>query len=488
MSGDGHRADPATSSAGRRWIPALLALAVVVVLLAGLGVGTSLQAPSFARSVGLPVSLLGGEAAEPPDPSTPRLRLAAAGADAPVPTEAGLATALDTRAAALGDLTGAVVDPATGTTLWNRRSSEPQVPASVTKLLTGTAALLRLDPTMRWTTTVVAGPTPDSVVLVGGGDPTLSSLPAGQRTVYPDAARLDDLVTAVTAARAGQPALKRVYVDVSRYENGGGNGVAPGWDPTDVAGGFVAPIVPVMLDGGRSDPTQLDVPRTATPATDAARELGRRLAAGGTAPTATVGTAPPGAAVLGQVVSPPVTELVRTALQNSDNVLAEALGREVARTVGLPTTFDGAARAVTQVLGEAQIDTAGVTLADTSGLSVNDRVPATALSGVLAPAAAPVGTDPRTAALRPLLDGLPVAGGGGTLADRYTPGTPAADGRGWVRAKTGTLTAANALAGVVGTADGRVLVFSFMSNGVDPGSARPRLDALAAALHDCGCR
>jgi D-alanyl-D-alanine carboxypeptidase/D-alanyl-D-alanine-endopeptidase (penicillin-binding protein 4) len=450
VSGDGHRADPATSSAGRRWIPALLALAVVVVLLAGLGVGTALQAPSFARSVGLPVSLLGGEAAEPPDPSTPRLRLAAAGAEAPVPTEAGLATALDTRAAALGDLTGAVVDPATGTTLWNRRSSEPQVPASVTKLLTGTAALLRLDPTMRWTTTVVAGPTPDSVVLVGGGDPTLSSLPAGQRTVYPDAARLDDLVTAVTAARAGQPAVKRVYVDVSRYENGGGNGVAPGWDPTDVAGGFVAPIVPVMLDGGRSDPTQLDIPRTSTPATDAARELGRRLAAGGTAPTATVGTAPPGAPVLGQVVSPPVTELVRTALQNSDNVLAEALGREVARTVGLPTTFDGAARAVTQVLGEAQIDTAGVTLADTSG--------------------------------------LPVAGGGGTLADRYTPGTPAADGRGWVRAKTGTLTAANALAGVVGTADGRVLVFSFMSNGVDPGSARPRLDALAAALHDCGCR
>ena len=130
-------------------------------------------------------------------------------------------------------------------------------------------------------------------MLVGGGDPTLSSLPAGQRTVYPDAARLDDLVTAVTAARAGQPAVKRVYVDVSRYENGGGNGVAPGWDPTDVAGGFVAPIVPVMLDGGRSDPTQLDIPRTSTPATDAARELGRRLAAGGSAPTATVGTAPP---------------------------------------------------------------------------------------------------------------------------------------------------------------------------------------------------
>ncbi|MDD7967413.1 D-alanyl-D-alanine carboxypeptidase/D-alanyl-D-alanine endopeptidase [Actinomycetospora lemnae] len=488
MSGEGHRAVPGSSSTVHRWGLRVLTVTVVVALLAGLGVGVTLSAPSFARAVGLPVGLLGGAAADPPDPATPRLRLAAVGADAPAPTEAGLATALDARVAALGDVTGAVVDPATGATLWSRRPAEPQVPASVTKLLTGAAALLRLDPTMRWTTTVVAGPTPDSVVLVGGGDPTLSSLPAGRQTVYPDAARLDDLVTAVRAARAGQPAVERVYVDVSRYENGGGNGVAPGWDPTDVASGFVAPIVPVMLDGGRSDPTVLDVPRTATPASDAARELGARLAGGGAAPTVAVGPAPPGAPVLGQVVSPPTTELVRTALQNSDNVLAEALGREVARAVGEPTTFDGAARAVTRVLDEAGIDTTGVTLADTSGLSVNDRVPATALSGVLAPAAAPAGPDPRTAALRPLLDGLPVAGGGGTLADRYAPGTPSADGRGWVRAKTGTLTAANALAGVVDTADGRVLVFSFMSNGVDPGTARPRLDALAAALHECGCR
>jgi serine-type D-Ala-D-Ala carboxypeptidase/endopeptidase (penicillin-binding protein 4) len=461
---------------------------VVVVLLVGVVVGVTLSAPSFARSVGLPVALLGGEAADPPEPSTPRLRLAAVGADAPAPTEAGLATALDARAAALGDLTGAVLDPATGEALWSRRPTEAQVPASVTKLLTSSAALLRLDPTMRWTTSVVAGPTPDSIVLVGGGDPTLSSLPAGRRTVYPDAARLDDLVTAVNASRAGQPPVKRVIVDVSYYENGGGNGVAPGWDPTDVAGGFVAPIVPVMLDGGRSDPTLLDVPRTATPASDAARELGARLTRGAAAPAVEVGAAPAGAAVLGQVASPPLTELVRTALQNSDNVLAEALGREVARAVGEPSTFQGAASAVTRVLDEADIDTTGVRLSDTSGLSVDDRVPANALSGVLAPAAAPPGADPRTAALRPLLDGLPVAGGGGTLAERYVPGTPSADGRGWVRAKTGTLTAANALAGVVDTADGRVLVFSFMSNGVDPGTARPRLDALAAALHDCGCR
>ena len=318
MSGDGHRTAPGASPAVHRWGRRLLAVVVTIVLLGGLGVGTALSAPSLARSMGLPVALVGGEAADPPEPATPRARLAAVGTDAPAPTGPGLASVLDARAAALGDLTGSVVDPATGAQLWSRRPAEAQVPASVTKVLTGAAALLRLDPTLRWTTTVVAGPTPDSVVLVGGGDPTLSSLPAGRSTVYPDAARLDDLAAAVIAARAGQPPVERVYVDVSHYVDGGGNGVAPGWDPTDVAGGFVAPIVPVMLDGGRSDPTVLDVPRTATPATDAARELGARLArgsgGGSGAPTATVGAAPPGAPVLGQVVSPPVTELVRTAL------------------------------------------------------------------------------------------------------------------------------------------------------------------------------
>ncbi|WP_285657503.1 D-alanyl-D-alanine carboxypeptidase/D-alanyl-D-alanine-endopeptidase [Actinomycetospora sp. NBRC 106375] len=488
MSGDGQRTDTGSSSAVRRWTRRVLVVAVVLVLIGGLGVGLSLTAPSAARAVGLPTWLVGGAAADPPDPATPRLQLAAAGADAPVPTQDGLATALDARAAALGDLTGAVVDPATNTTLWQRKPDEGQVPASVTKVLTTSAALLRLDPTMRWTTSVVAGPTPDSVVLVGGGDPTLSSLPAPQQSVYPDAARLDDLVAAVDAARAGQPPVRHVYVDVSRYENGGGNGQAAGWDPVDIAGGNFAPIVPVMLDGGRVDPTAVDGSRVATPASVAARELGVRLTRGGTAPTVTIGNAPPGAPVLGEVRSPPVTELVRTALQNSDNVLAEALGREVARTVGEPTTFEGAARAVTRVLNDARIPTTGVALSDTSGLSVNDRIPAGVLANVLAPAAAPTGPDPRTATLRPLLDGLPVAGGGGTLAERYLPGSASADGRGWVRAKTGTLTAANALAGIVGTEDGRTLVFAFMSNGAAPGTAPPGLDALATSLHECGCR
>jgi D-alanyl-D-alanine carboxypeptidase/D-alanyl-D-alanine-endopeptidase (penicillin-binding protein 4) len=122
---------------------------------------------------------------------------------------------------------------------------------------------------------------------------------------------------------------------------------------------------------------------------------------------------------------------------------------------------------------------------DGSGLSVQDAVPATLLADLLSAAAAPDESQQRTAALRPMLVGLPVAGSSGTLADRYDGS--AAGGRGWVRAKTGTLTGVNSLAGTVLDAEGRVLVFALLSNGPDPVSVRPRLDALAAQLRSCGC-
>jgi serine-type D-Ala-D-Ala carboxypeptidase/endopeptidase (penicillin-binding protein 4) len=180
-------------------------------------------------------------------------------------------------------------------------------------------------------------------------------------------------------------------------------------------------------------------------------------------------------------------------------VLAEALAREVARVTGAQPSFSGASQAVLTVLRSHGFDVSRVTLVDGSGLSVNDAVPATLLTELLGAAAVPdqsstdqSSTDQsnadhqqRTAALRPLLVGLPVAGGSGTLADRYQG--PAADARGWVRAKTGTLTGVNSLAGTVLDVEGRVLVFALLSNGPSPVSVRPRLDALAAGLRSCGC-
>jgi D-alanyl-D-alanine carboxypeptidase/D-alanyl-D-alanine-endopeptidase (penicillin-binding protein 4) len=59
-----------------------------------------------------------------------------------------------------------------------------------------------------------------------------------------------------------------------------------------------------------------------------------------------------------------------------------------------------------------------------------------------------------------------------------------------VRAKTGTLNAVSALAGLLRTADGQLLAFDLTANAVPLGAnrrAERALDALAARLAACGC-
>jgi len=458
----------------------VLVTVLALALAAALGVGIALVAPAVAARFGVaepaPVPT-----AAPPAPLTPSLSLHPVDARAPAPSPAGVAAALErpAAAAALGRLSGQVVDPVTGTVLWSRDPGSELVPGSTAKLVTAAAALLALDPDATLPTTVVAGEPAGTVVLVGGGDPTLSALPASKESVYPGAARLDDLVAQVRAAAPG--GVSRVLVDVDRYA---GEVLGPGWLPADVVAGFVAPIVPVMLDGGRAVPTEPNTPRTGTPALAAAAELARRL---GVAPDVAVGAAPPGAAVLGAVHSPPVGELVATMLSTSDNVLAEAIAREVAIARGAPPSFAGATQAVRDVLTAAGIDVAGLRTVDGSGLSAQNRVTAAGLAALLGAAATPGTADDRGARLRPMANALPVAGGSGTLAERYGAG-PSAPGRGYVRAKTGTLNDVNSLAGIVVDADGRLLVFAFLSNGSAAATARPALDAIAAALRTCGCR
>lgn len=456
----------------RRKRPFVLgAAALLVVALAGTAlVGTQ---QGWFEATPVPTT------AAPLPPAPVSLAMKGVGADGKPATAAGVRAVLAGPAAngLLAPLSGVVVDPVAGTPLWNQGETTPQTPASTIKVLTAAAALLALDHRAQFSTKVVRGAQPGSVVLVGGGDPTLSSRPAGETTVYPGAATIDDLAAQVRAS-GGQ--VTQVQYDVSRYA---GPGTAPGWDPSDVPNGYVAPIEPVMLDGGRGDPTKYDTPRTATPAAVAAQALAQRLGV----PAVAAGVASPAAEVLGEVKSAPVDQLVENLMQISDNVLAETMAREVAKARGLEPSFAGATQAVRDVLTENGFDLSTSTIVDGSGLSPNDKVPAKLLADVLVAAAKPDASDPKTAKLRPLLTALPVAGGSGTLATRYEQW--GAGGRGWVRAKTGTLTSVNTLAGVVVDADGRLLVFAFMSLSPEQNNSlvRGALDEMAAALRTCGC-
>jgi len=456
----------------RRWITTLVVIAVV----GASGGAVVLTSPMLVADLG-PAQ---PQALEPP--SVPQPMLGPLPLDAPLPTTDGLAEALDADADAIpGRLTGLVIDPATGTTLWERTPERALVPGSTGKLLTAAAALLTLNPTDTLVTRVVTGSDPGTVVLVGGGDPTLTALPEGRDGVYPDAPRLEDLATEVRATAKGR--ITRVLVDTGRYR---GPTVADGWEAADIPGGFVAPIEPLMLDGGRTDPAVADSSRVRDPAAAAGRALAEEL--GVDPDKVEEGTAAPDAERLGAVSSAPVAELVEHLMRSSDNVLAEVLAREVALARNGAPTFTGAAEQILAALAQAGFDPSGAVLVDGSGLSTEDQVPARLLGSLLAAVAAPAQGARDTDFLRPIITGLPVAGGDGTLDDRFGSDARSASGRGVVRAKTGTLTGVSSLAGVVIDTDGRLLVFALMSNGASPATVRPRLDAMAAELSRCGCR
>ncbi|WP_460683274.1 D-alanyl-D-alanine carboxypeptidase/D-alanyl-D-alanine endopeptidase, partial [Modestobacter lapidis] len=454
----------------RRW-PVLLVALLVLAVLGGAG---AVWGPGLLgdRSDG-PVAEQVPDAVLP-DLVEPAPALAELSAQAPVPDPAvlaGMLTPLLEEPALGTGLSARVVDVATGDVLFDRAGTDPGTPASTTKLLTAMAVLTSLDPESTLTTRVVAGSTPGEVVLVGGGDPTLSTTDPSR--TYPGAATVADLADQVRAQLAGTP-ITRVVVDNSLFS---GPLTAPGWQPDDAPSTYAAPVTAAAVDGARVNPA--GSPRSGQPGIDA----GTALAAALGVPSAEVvlGTAPAGARTLGTVESAPIQRLVEQALTQSDNLLSESLARHVALARGLPPTFAGAAQAVTDAVADAGLDTTGLSLADASGLSDRDRAPARLLVDALR--AASDGTAPEAAGL---LAGLPIAGYTGTLADRTVEGAVP----GSVRAKTGTLRSVHDLAGTVVTADGRLLAFAVLADGTtgSPAAAETALDVVAATLAGCGCR
>jgi D-alanyl-D-alanine carboxypeptidase/D-alanyl-D-alanine-endopeptidase (penicillin-binding protein 4) len=432
----------------------LLALLVVLVLAAGAGgaylltgaPGRTLAAPS---PTGTPVPL-----------RTPLLQPVPPGTVTTVGLQRALAQVLTDKR--LGTRVSLAVVAADGRTLLNRLGDRPVTPASTAKIATAVAALTVLPPDLRLRTEVVRGSRAGEVVLVGGGDATLGGRFAAPG--YPGSASLKTLARGLTG-------VTRVLIDDSRYV---GPRLGPGWKPSYVSSGDVAPVGALAVDEGR---TAKRGGRSSDPGLAAGRQLAGLLHV--SAPVART-HAPAGAMVLSSVESPPVPELVESMLTRSDNDLAESLGRQVAIASGRPASFAGAAQATAEVL--RRLGVTGIALRDNSGLSPLDRVQPLAVASLLAKTAA-------LPAYTPLVSGLPVAGFDGTLSSRYRK-VPTSGAAGVVRAKTGTLDGVSALAGLVTTRTGGVLAFDITADGVPIGgtvAAEAALDRVATALAACGC-
>lgn len=354
---------------------------------------------------------------------------------------------------ALGSFGVEILDSTSGEEIYARDAQIPLRPASATKILTSAAAIKTLGADDRIRTDIVRGPLEGSVVIRSAGD------------VWMDRAQL---VRAAEAIKESGMTVTQVLIDNSVWS---GPEFLPGWDETDIDAGFIAPMQPAMIHGGRLGEVESgDVPRSHTPAFALAQALGQELG------VSTIGVTQLAEAetdTLYTIESPPLEERLRAMMEDSDNVMAEAIGREVAIKRGTGNDAAAATQAVLEVLAEAGLDTSTTSIGDTCGLSVHNRIPAKLLAQIMDLAV-------KDEALRPLLEVLPVAGGSGTLASRFL-GDP---GRGVVRAKTGTLTGTSALTGVVTAPSGHIYSFGMISNDADVLGQRRALDRIASALSE----
>jgi serine-type D-Ala-D-Ala carboxypeptidase/endopeptidase (penicillin-binding protein 4) len=380
----------------------------------------------------------------------------AAPAGAQPPLETRLARALVVPHVSLARSSAVVVDLATGRPVFVHNCDVARAPASNEKLAVTFAALSELGSTFRLETHVLGDGVRDGaiwrgdLVLKGYGDPTLSSadLRGLARQLRADGIRR------VTGAIVGDES----WFDARR--------TGAGWKPSFYLDES-PPLSALVVDRARYGRFV-----SSTPALAAALQFRTILRAAGigVAGTGRVGLAGADPTLLAVDQSPPLQTIVRQMNLESDNFTAELLLKELGAVAADTGTSAAGAAVVTRLLATAGVPLGGVRIVDGSGLSLLDRLTATALVRLLQA----MWTDPT---LRPsLVRSLPVAGISGTLEERMRR-TAA---RGVVAAKTGTTSIASALSGFVGDR----YAFAVLQNGspLSYAWARVAQDRFAAVL------
>jgi serine-type D-Ala-D-Ala carboxypeptidase/endopeptidase (penicillin-binding protein 4) len=432
---------------------------------------------------------------------------------------------------------GVLVTDEYGRELAAHNPDDPLLPASTLKVVTAAAVLSTVGPELRLRTRVETtapidgdGSIDGDLVLVGSGDPTLVT-DEYARWIYParPRTRLSDLAdavvdTGITRVTGGVLGTSEGFVGPLAAE-GWRDGYFSDLDARHVAGltvdgGLVTTIrwpeldarereraarradeddeddedrdppdpVHISLVGTSQeveerlsglDPPLARVELATDPTAHAARELARLLEERGVEIEGESGAAEEDADLsvvgrLASVESPPMEEVLRFAVQRSDNHLTDHLFHLIGRLRTGEGSWERGERALRQTLDRFGVDHTGARFADGSGLSRDDRVTARLLVDLDRTM-----TDSRFGATWATL--MAVTGESGTLRQRLS-GTPAS---GRFLGKTGTLRDVTSVTGMVVGDDGDRYHLAVMANeasGADRWTARSLMDELVLSL------
>ncbi len=376
-----------------------------------------------------------------------------------------------------GTVSATVINPANGETLYEHNTDRASTPASNLKILTDYTVLRTFESSDRFSTDAVYDG--KNLTLIAGGD-TLLGTGESDPTAVVGHAGLETLAqqTLDSLKEHGASGTITVNRDTSLFSGPAAN---PAWDQADKDSGFVGDVYPMALyshsvpDNGQ--PTENRYDNAAVATQQAFIDALNKLSAGELQfQLGDENKADPNAQKLASVESATAAEQSASMMQRSDNFLAEALARNAAIKAGKQGTIEDAISHVTQTLEDGGIPTDKLTMIDLCGLSPDNKVTNQTLTSIIKTM---VAGDPEFSRG---LAGLPVAGGSGTLAQRFDNGNETG-GQGFVRAKTGTLNNVISLTGYTITAHNEVLVFSIIANDVkDTNAAKNLLDSSATTI------
>lgn len=366
--------------------------------------------------------------------------------------------------------------------LYTANADTARVPASTFKVLTLFALNHYANLQARLRTRVTRDAA--GLYLMAGGDTLLGAGASNPKQIVGRAGlgTLAELTVKALLQGEKPAAALPVYLDGTFFS---GPGVNPGWDAADVASGQITPIHPIALEShtvpGKSTASNPVRPDDAAVAAqqafvDALNTAGKE--SGMSFTLAERRTAPAEAVEIAAVESATLLEQAQHMMLESDNALAEVLGRCAAIAAGKEGSGEAAQQTVRQALVDAGVNIENLAQADVCGMSLTDRVTARTLVQVVALLNADEHAEQ-------LMSTFPVAGVSGTLSGRFGAAN-AVHARTFVQAKTGTLYTVSSLCGVAIRPDGTRLIFAIILNDLGGSDALPaakeRVDAAAAAI------